>query len=78
MLAWAIPESVARQLNMEFGTSFVGREEHELDLVIAVDRVRQLKAIACHGSQSMKNPVLWRRLSLLGNAEWLRWLRPPG
>jgi LmbE family N-acetylglucosaminyl deacetylase len=75
VLAWALPKPVAEQLNAEFGTSFVGREETELDLMIEVDRTRQLEAIACHSSQSAGNAVLWRRLSLLGNSEWLRWLR---
>lgn len=77
VLAWAIPQPVAQQLNAEFGTSFAGRLETELDLVVRVDRARQLEAIACHRSQSAENPVLWRTLSLLGNGEWLRWLRPP-
>ena len=76
VLAWAIPEPVAEQLNAEFRTNFVGREDSDLDFVIEVDRTRQLKAIACHGSQSVENPVLWRRLRLMGNGEWLRWLRP--
>lgn len=76
VLAWAIPQSDARQLNEEFGTTFVGREESELDLVIEVDRTRQLEAITCHDSQSAENPVLWRRLNLTGSHEWLRSLRP--
>lgn len=75
VLAWAIPQPIAQQLNTELGTSFVGRDQTELDLMIEVNRTRQLEAIACHGSQSTENPVLWRRLSLLGDGEWLRWLR---
>lgn len=76
-LAWAVPGHVAEALNAEFGTTFVGRAEAELDLVLRVDRVRQQRAIACHTSQSGDNPVLERRLSLLGETESLRWLRPP-
>jgi LmbE family N-acetylglucosaminyl deacetylase len=49
----------------------------EVDIALRVDRTRQQRAIAEHRSQSVANPVLWRRLELLGNAEWLRWLRPP-
>lgn len=75
VLAWAIPCSVAQQLNAEFGTSFVGREEADLDLLIEVDRTLQLEAIICHDSQSAENPVLWTRLNLLGAHEWLRNLR---
>ena len=77
VLAWAVPEQVARTLNAEHGTRFLGRRAAEVDLVIAVDRHRQRQAIACHASQSADNPVLWRRLELSGAFESLRWLRPP-
>ena len=77
VLGWALPEEVAAQLNAELGASFVGRRPDELDLIVAVDRARQRTAIACHASQSSDNPVLWRRLDLLGNTEHLRWLLPP-
>jgi 2-polyprenyl-3-methyl-5-hydroxy-6-metoxy-1,4-benzoquinol methylase len=40
-----------------------------------VDRARQCRAIACHQSQCDDNPVLDQRLTLLGDAESLRWLR---
>jgi hypothetical protein len=56
----------------EFGTRFIGRDEAEIDAVIRVDRTRQGHAIACHRSQATQNPVLWRRLELLGAREWLR------
>jgi LmbE family N-acetylglucosaminyl deacetylase len=74
VLAWALPKEVAIQLNTEFGTGFMGRVFSDLDVVIEVDRVRQRAAIACHASQSSGNPVLWRRLALLGEREHLRWL----
>ena len=77
VLGWALPEEVAAQLNAELGTGFVGRRPDELDLTVAVDRARQRTAIACHASQSTGNPVLWRRLELLGDTEHLRWLLPP-
>ncbi|MHB1713038.1 MAG: PIG-L deacetylase family protein [Acidimicrobiales bacterium] len=77
VLAWTLPEHVADQLNAEHGTSFVGRPETEVDIVIAVDRDRQRRAIACHASQSNDNPVLWRRLELLGSREHLCWLYRP-
>jgi N-acetylglucosamine malate deacetylase 2 len=38
---WAIPETVAAALRTEFGVPFVGRDEHELDLTVPVDRARQ-------------------------------------
>jgi len=77
VLAWALPEHIAASLNTEFGTTFMGRGPGEIDLEITVDRAQQRRAIACHASQSTDNPVLWRRLQLLGDREHLRWLRPP-
>jgi LmbE family N-acetylglucosaminyl deacetylase len=75
VIAWAIPDRVAEALNAEFGTAFAGRPPEQIDLAVTVDRAAQLKAIACHASQSADNPVLWRRLELLGDAEHLRYLR---
>ncbi len=77
VLAWAVPEQVASTLNAEHGTSFLGRRDDEVDLVVAADRHRQRQAITCHASQSVDNPVLWRRLELSGATESLRWLLPP-
>lgn len=74
VLAWALPEGVASQLNSEFGTGFVGRAPSELDVTIEVDRVRQCTAISCHVTQSDNNRVLRRRLELLKGTEHLRWL----
>lgn len=51
------------------------RAAAQIDLTITVDRTAQLKAIACHASQSTGNPILWRRLQLLGDSEHLRYLR---
>ena len=78
VLAWSIPNQVAMALNDEFGAGFVGRSDEELDLALVVDRDAQRKAIACHASQSADNPVLWRRLELLGDLEHLRYLRRSG
>jgi len=77
VIAWSIPASVADCLNAEFGTAFAGRMEDEIDIVVRVDRCAQKRAIALHASQATDNPVLWRRLELLGDTEWLRWLRRP-
>jgi LmbE family N-acetylglucosaminyl deacetylase len=72
VLAWAIPRAMAEQLNAEYNTHFIGRADANLDVMITVDRARQRAAIACHQSQSASNPVLWRRLALLDDREWLR------
>ena len=77
VLAWALPERVADALRAEFGTSFVGRPDTEIDMVLAVDRLRQRRAIRCHTSQCRDNPLLDRRLELSGHTESLRWLRRP-
>jgi LmbE family N-acetylglucosaminyl deacetylase len=76
VLAWALPTDVGRALNAEFETAFVGRADAEIDIVLPVDRNRQLAAISHHTSQSTDNPVLWRRLELQGDVERLRWLQP--
>lgn len=77
VIAWAVPRRVTATLNVELGAGFVGRDDTEIDLVLQVDRTRQRAAIACHESQSSDNPLLWRRLELLGEHESLRWLRRP-
>jgi N-acetylglucosamine malate deacetylase 2 len=76
VLAWAVPDTVACALNDEFGAAFVGRNDDQCDFRVAIDRVRQSEAIACHVSQSAWNPVLQRRLELSGEFEHLRWLTP--
>lgn len=74
VLAWSLPAAVAAALNAEFGTAFRGRSGDGTALRVAVDRRCQLRAIRCHASQATENPVLWRRLELLGDSEWLRLL----
>lgn len=75
VLAWAIPEHVAATLRDELGAGFVGRRDDEIDAAVTVSRARQHEAIAAHRSQSAGNPALWRRLELLGDREYVRWLR---
>lgn len=75
VLAWALPQGVAAQLTAECGLPFVGRAADDLDLAVTVERTVQRAAIACHVSQATSNTVLWRRLELLGEREWLRFLR---
>lgn len=74
VLAWVIPDKVAIVLNDEFATAFVGRDEADLEFTISVERTRQFEAIRCHRSQLTENPVLWRRLELLGDTEHLCYL----
>ena len=78
VLAWTLPLPVAERLRAEFGAPFVGRTEQEVDLVVRVDRERQLAAARAHPSQAVPGSVLWRRLDLLGDREHLRWLHRTG
>ena len=71
VLGWALPQAVADTLNAEYGAAFVGHPVEAL-LEVAVDRRRQRMAIACHASQAVPGSVLWRRLELLGDREYLR------
>lgn len=77
VLAWTLPASVAETLNGEFGTAFVGRAGAELGERVTVDRTVQWRAIGRHKSQSADNPVLYRRLELLGDTEYVRPLASP-
>lgn len=76
ILAWTIPDTVAEALNTEFSTTFRGRPPTEIDWTLTVDRTRQWRAIAAHASQSADNPVLRRRLALLGDTEHIVLLEP--
>ncbi|HEU5474913.1 MAG TPA: PIG-L family deacetylase [Actinophytocola sp.] len=78
VLAWTVPDAVATALNTEFGTAFRGRPAAQIDWTVAVDRTRQWRAIAAHASQSADNPVLRRRLALLGDTEHVVLLWPGG
>jgi LmbE family N-acetylglucosaminyl deacetylase len=75
VLAWTLPDEVAGQLKAETGRPFAGRQPDQIDLVVRVDRTAQRRAAREHASQV--TPVLWRRLELLGDREYLRWLRRP-
>lgn len=77
VIGWAIPERVAARLNTELGTTFTGRPESVVDWMFSVDRAVQWRAIAARASQATHNPVLARRLDLLGNTEHPRLLPDP-
>jgi LmbE family N-acetylglucosaminyl deacetylase len=76
VLGWTIPQEVAETLNAEFGAGFTGRDTRRAGRRIAVDRTRQYRAIRCHRNQATGNPVLYRRLALMGGTEHARLLRP--
>ena len=74
VLGWTLPQSVAATLRRELGAPFVGRPNEAIDFALAVNREKQLHAVHAHASQAVPTSVLWRRLELLGDREYLRWL----
>jgi LmbE family N-acetylglucosaminyl deacetylase len=77
LLGWTLPAAVAKSLNDEFGSSLVGHEQNEIDIAISVNRVKQRQAVECHPSQLVPGGMLWRRLELQSDQEYLRWLLRP-
>ncbi len=71
VLGWALPDDVAATLRTETGGGFAGHPRDVLTAVV-VDRTRQLEAVRCHTTQAVPGSVLWRRLELLGNVEYVR------
>lgn len=81
VLGWTVPRTVAERLQVEYGAPFVGHDDPDIDVVLTVERTLQRRAVACHPSQAVPGSVLWRRLELLGEHEYLRWQvrgRPEG
>ena len=74
VLAWSLPREVADQVNAELGTGFAGHAPDELDIALPCDRTTQRVAVLAHATQAVPGSPLWRRLELLGDTEWLRWL----
>ena len=77
VLAWTLPAAVAARLSAGTGQNFAGQPPDRIDLRVRVSRDRQRRAALLHASQISPGAVLWRRLGLLGDCEYLRWLLPP-
>jgi N-acetylglucosamine malate deacetylase 2 len=77
VLAWTLPAAVAARLSAETGQGFAGQPPDRIDLRVHVSREQQRRAALLHASQISPAAVLWRRLRLLGDWEYLRWLVPP-
>ena len=69
--------AVAARLSAGLGQGFCGQPPGRIDLCLRVSRQRQRRAALRHASQISPAAVLWRRLQLLGECEYLRWLVPP-
>jgi LmbE family N-acetylglucosaminyl deacetylase len=77
VLGWTLPAAVAARLSADTGQHFAGQPPDRIDLCVRVSRRRQRRAALLHASQISPGAVLWRRLALLGDREYLRWLVPP-
>ena len=77
VLAWTLPAAVAAHLSADAGQHFAGQPPDRIDLCVRVSRERQRRAALLHASQISHGAALWRRLRLLGDREYLRWLVPP-
>lgn len=77
VLGWNLPESVAAQLNQEFGGGYPDRPDGDIDMRLTLDRARERLVSHADASQAVPGSALWRRLELLADTESLRWLRTP-
>ncbi len=77
VLGWTLPESVAAQLNPDFGAGDPWRMDEDIDLRANLDRARQRLAIPVSKAKAFPGSVPRRRLELLADTECLRWLRRP-
>lgn len=74
VLAWGLPQRVAEAVNAEQGTCFLGHPIDDFSIALTCDRSGQMRAVHAHASQAVPGSPLWRRLELLGDTEWLRFL----
>ncbi|SDL78700.1 PIG-L deacetylase family protein [Tessaracoccus oleiagri] len=72
VLGWALPKAVTEVLEDEFGAQLCGYPADELHYALEVVREAQLRAIDAHASQAVPGSMLWRRLELMGDREYLR------
>lgn len=77
VLGWTLRETVATQLNRDFGARAAPDRAGAVDLRVTVDRARQRVASHTGPSKAPSGSARWRRLELLAETGSLRWLRPP-
>jgi hypothetical protein len=74
VLGWTFPETVAAQLNQEFGAGTAGDRDNDIDLRVSVERARQRLASHAPSNQTLPGSAPRRRLQLLADSGCLRWL----
>lgn len=74
VLGWTFPETVAAQLNREFGAGITGDRDNDIDLRVSFERARQRLASHALLDQTLPGGASWRRLHLLADSGCLRWL----
>ena len=72
-----LPTAAATRLSAGIGQLFAGQPPDRIDLCVRISWDRQRRAALLHATQISPGAVLWRRLALLGDREYLRWLKPP-
>jgi N-acetylglucosamine malate deacetylase 2 len=77
VLGWTLSETVAAQLNQEFGSVFTERRDEEIDLRVTFDRARRRLASRENAGRAVPGSTRWRRLEMLADTKTLRWLRQP-
>jgi len=75
VLGWNLSETATEQLRGDFGASFTGHDDGQIDLRVTIDRARQRMASRADAGQALPGSVLRRRLELLAETGSLRWLR---
>jgi LmbE family N-acetylglucosaminyl deacetylase len=75
VLGWTLSETVAEQLSREFGVSFTGHQDEQVDLRVTVERARQRFASRTNEGKAVPGSGSRRLLEMLFDTESLRWLR---
>ena len=74
VLGWTLSETVAVQLSRQFGTSFLGHHEEQIDLRVIVERARQRLASQAEAAKATPSAAR-HRLEILADTQSQRWLR---
>lgn len=74
VLGWTFPQTVAAQLNQEFGAGTAGECDNDIDLRVSLERARRRLTSHVLLDQTLPGGAPKRRLQLLADSGCLRWL----